>query len=132
MKRGLFVILIILICSCSAVKKSSYLIEEDEIFVTRKYIGNYLDYRHTGPDTYDGPNLIWIKTSQDNLYGKISAYARKCEFSVGDRIYLKREYYNPGIVSGFWMFQVENDSSVYYKVTDFQYDKKVSTQSLFQ
>lgn len=132
MKKGLFLLLMFLIFSCSTSKKSSYFLGEDEMFVTRKFLGNFLDYRHTGPETFNGPNIIWIKTSMDNIYGKISAYSKKCEFSVGDRIYLKRAYYNPGVVSGFWEYQVENDSSVFYRVSEFQYDKKVLVQSWFQ
>jgi hypothetical protein len=121
-----------IVISCTTSRKPYYLLGEDEIFVTRKYIGNYLDYRHTGPTTFDGPNIIWIKTSMDNTYGKISAYSKKCEFSVGDKIYLKRTYYTPGTISGYWGYQVENDSSVYYRATDYQYDKKVLIQSWFR
>jgi len=120
-----------IIISCSTAKKTSSILEADEILITRKYIGNFIEYRHTGPDTFDGPNIIWIKTTLDNTYGKISAYGKKCDFSAGDRIYLKRSYYTPGTVSGYWIYQVENDSSVYYRASDYQYDKKVLIQSWF-
>jgi hypothetical protein len=112
-------------------KKSSLIIEEDELFIIRKYVGNFIEYRHTGSETYGGPNLIWIKTSMDNTYGKISAYSKNCEFSAGDKLYLKRIYYTPGGVSGYWVYQIENDSSVYYRVTDFQHDKKVLVETWF-
>lgn len=112
-------------------KKPDQTIIEDKLLVSRKYIGSYLDYRHTGPDTYNGPNLIWIKTSMDKTYGKISAYGKKCEFSVGNKLYLKRRFYSPGGVSGYWEYQIENDSSVYYKLTDFQYDRKVYVETWF-
>lgn len=112
-------------------KKSSLLLEEDEIIITRKFVGRFVDYRQTGPETNGGPNIIWIKTSMDNTYGKISAYSKKCEFSVGDNLYLKRKYYTPGGVSGYWMYQIENDSSVYYKVSDFQHDNKVLVETWF-
>jgi hypothetical protein len=111
--------------------KSAELLDEDEFLITRKYIGNFLDYRHTGPDTYSGSNLIWIKTSMDKTYGKISAYGKTCRFSVGDRLYLRKLYYSPGNVSGYWIYQIENDSSIYYRVSEYQYDKKVSVESMF-
>jgi hypothetical protein len=112
-------------------KKSSLLLGEDDLIILRKYVGNFLDYRLTGPETYDGPNIIWIKTSMDKIYGKISAYGKKCDFSVGDNLYLKRSYYAPGGIFGYWVYQIENDSSVYYRLTDFQHDKKVFVESWF-
>lgn len=112
-------------------KKSDDLLEEDELLITRKYIGNFLDYRHTGPDTYSGSNLIWIKTSMDKTLGKISAYGKTCRFSVGDRLYLRKLYYSQGNVSGYWIYQIENDSSIFYRVSEYQYDQKVSVETMF-
>jgi hypothetical protein len=113
-------------------RKSSLIVEEDELFIIRKYVGTFIDYRHTGIDTYEGPNLIWIKTSMNNTYGKISAYGKNCEFSAGDNLYIKRTYYTPGGISGYWMYQIEDDSSLYYRVTDFQHDKKVFVETWFK
>jgi hypothetical protein len=113
-------------------KESSALIVEDEMVIVRKYVGKFIDYRHTGYETYGGPNLIWIKTSLEKTYGKISAYGKNCEFSVGDNLYIKRIFYTPGGISGYWIYQIENDSSVYYRVSDFQSDKKVFSESWFE
>ena len=99
--------------------------------ITRKYVGLYMDYRQTGSETFSGTNLIWIKTSLESTYGKISAYGKKCEFSVGDRLYLTRKYYSPGGVSEYWEYIIENDSSVYYRVTEFQNDHKVFVKDWF-
>lgn len=107
-------------------------VSEDELFISRRYVGNFLDYRQTGPDDYNGPNIIWIKTTMESTFGKISAYGKKCEFSVGDKLYLKRKYYSPGQVSGYWEYQIENDSSIYYKATEFQYDRKVYLETWFK
>ena len=112
-------------------KKSDLIIEEDELLITRKFVGSYLDYRHTGPETYGGPNIIWIKTSMEKTYGKISAYGKNCDFSVGDNLYLNRTYYAPGGICGYWIYQIENDSSVSYRVTDLQHDKKVFIETWF-
>jgi len=90
-----------------------------------------MDYRHTGPESFAGPNIIWIKTSMDNTFGKISAYGKKCDFSPGDRLYIRRIYYTPGGVFGYWEYQIENDSSIYYKVSEFQHDNEVSITTWF-
>jgi hypothetical protein len=112
-------------------KRSSEVVIEDEFLVTRKYVGDYLDYRHTGPSTSDGPNLIWIKTTLDKTFGKLSAYGKTCDFKKGDKLYIRRVYYSPGDVSGYWVYQVENNSSQFYRLSEFQYDKKVFVESLF-
>jgi len=130
MKKLLLLLLIGVIISCSTSKKAPVLIDEDQLLITRLYVGNYIDYRHTGPEVSGGPHLIWIKTTMDSTYGKISAFGRKCDFSEGDKIYLKRTNYTLG-VSEYWKYQVENDSSIFYKATDFQYDKKVLVESWF-
>jgi hypothetical protein len=119
------------VLSSKTSEKGSNAIEEDKLFVSRKYVGKFLDYRQTGPKDNNGPNLIWIKTSMENTLGKVSAYGKKCDFSVGDKLYLKRTQYSLGGVSGYWEYQIENDSSIYYRVTNFQYDKKVSVESWF-
>lgn len=112
-------------------EKASSLVEEDELVIMRKFVGKYIDYRHTGPFAGEGPNIIWIKTSMEKFYGKISAYGRNCKFSVGDNLYIKRLLYTPGGISGRWIYQIENDSSAYYRLTDLQYDKKVFIGSWF-
>ena len=112
-------------------KKSSQAVTEDKLFISRRYVGNFVDYRQTGSDTFNGPNIIWIKTSMDDIFGKISAYGKKCDFSVGDKLYIKRSYYTPGGIFGFWIYRIENDSSVYYKITDFQHDRKVMVETWF-
>jgi len=113
-------------------KKNTPDIAEDKLFISRKYVGRFLDFRQTGPKNNNGPNLIWIKTSMDVTFGKISAYGKKCEFSVGDNLYIRRAYYSPGGISGFWVYQIENDSSVYYRATAFQHDRKVFVDTWFK
>lgn len=113
-------------------KKTTPEIIEDELVIVRKYVGRFLDFRHTGSDTYSGPNLLWIKTTMENIYGKISAYGKNCDFSAGDNLYIKRILYAPGGISAYWIYQIENDSSVYYRVTDFQNDKKVFVEGWFE
>jgi hypothetical protein len=113
-------------------KKPTPDVLEEKLFLSRKYAGKFIDYRHTGPTTFNGPNIIWIKTSMESIFGKISAYGKKCGFSAGDNLYLKRTFYNPGGISGYWVYQIENDSSVFYRLTDFQHDHKVAVETFFR
>jgi hypothetical protein len=112
-------------------KRSSEEVIEDQFVVTRKYAGEYIDYRHTGPGTSEGPNIIWIKTSLDKSLGKLSAYGKTCQFTPGDKLYIRRIFYSPGDVTGYWVYQIENNSSVFYRLSEFQYDKKVYVETLF-
>jgi hypothetical protein len=114
-----------------AIKRSTEIVIEDEFLMTRKYVGVFLDYRHTGPSTSDGPNIIWIKTSMEKNFGKLSAYGKNCDFTMGDKLYIRRTFFSPGDVSGYWIYQIENDSTVYYRLSEFQYDKKVYVETLF-
>jgi hypothetical protein len=114
-----------------ASEQSSPLVEEEELFISRKYVGRFIDFRHTGLSSLEGPSLIWIKTSMEGIYGKISAYGKNCKFSVGDNLYVRRTLYTPGGISGRWIYQIENDSSAYYRCTDFQHDKKIFVYTWF-
>jgi len=124
-----FILLIVLCISCATAEKSG-LFPENDLFVTRKYVGNFLDYRSADHSGFGEPYIIWIKTTQDSVYGKISAYSRKCEFEPGDRLFIRRIYQSPGIF-GYWIYQIENENRVTYKISEFQYGNKVLAQSWF-
>jgi hypothetical protein len=124
MKKLLLLALTGIIFSCSTTKQSSLHLQEDQFLITRKYIGNFTGYFHTGPQIIGGIDLIWIKTTIYSTFGKISAYSKTCDFSVGDRIYLKPIYSIPGKF-GYWEYQIENDSSVVYKVSEFRFENNV-------
>jgi hypothetical protein len=130
MKRILFLIFIGLFVSCSPGKRTYSYVKNNDLSITRKYIGNFLDYSHTGPEVFGGVHLIWIRTTQFNSFGKISAYGKDCRFSVGDKIYIKRLYSTPG-PDGSWEYQIENDSSVVYRLSKYRYENNVLVQALF-
>jgi hypothetical protein len=132
MKRALLLMLVAITASCSTPRKSTSEITEDDLIITRKYVGDFIEYRHTGPENYEGPNIIWIKTTMENQYGKISAYGRRCDFAAGDRLYLRRMFYSPGIVSGYWVYVIENDGAVSYRATDLQHDREVFINTWFE
>jgi len=131
MKKLLFLILMGLLIACSTSKKSSSLLEEDQLYITRKYIGDFLEYCHTGPQIVGGKDLIWIKTSVYTTYGKISAYGKTCDFSVGDKIYLKPVSSTTGDI-GNWVYQIENDFSINYRVSEFRFENNVFTRNWSQ
>jgi hypothetical protein len=131
MKKLLFLILMGLLIACGTSKKSSSLLEEDQLYITRKYIGDFLEYCHTGPQIVGGKDLIWIKTSVYTTYGKISAYGKICDFSVGDKIYLKPVSSTTGDI-GNWVYQIENDFSINYRVSEFRFENNVFTRNWSQ
>lgn len=128
MKKFLFLILLFLAFSCSPVKKSSSLLQEEQFTISRRYIGNFLGYSHTGAQIVGGKDLIWIKTTVYNTFGKISAFGKTCDFNVGDKIYLKPTNATPWKFDD-WEYQIENDASVGYKVSDFRFENNIFTRS---
>lgn len=132
MRRLLFILSAgIILTSCGISRRTYTPVAEDELLITRRYVGDYLEYRNTDPEVFRGYNIIWIKTSLDSTYGKISAYGRKCNFSPGDRLYLRRTYLAPGGISGYWIYRIENESDVTYRLTEFQHDSEVPVQTWF-
>jgi hypothetical protein len=130
MKKLLLLVLMVATVSCSTTKKYTSIREQGELLNTRKYIGNLVDYCHTGPEVFGGANLIWIKTTLYNTFGKISVYSKKCEFNPGEKLYLRRTSSTPG-VCGDWSYQIENDSSLVYTVSEYRYENNVLARSWF-
>lgn len=121
---------LIVLTSCAATNQSA--LQENELFMTRKYVGKFVEYRYTGPEKFGDPHLIWIKTTMDSTYGKISAYSQKCEFNKGDRLYIRRNYYSPGSAFGYWIYQIESeDNKAFYRLSEFQHESKVLITSWF-
>ncbi|SDC42737.1 hypothetical protein [Williamwhitmania taraxaci] len=132
MRTLLFLLFAGIITACSTTNNSSSHFEEDRIFLTRKYVGQFVTYRYTEPELTGMPNIIWIKTSRDTIFGKISAYSKKCDFAVGDRLYLKRTFITPAGSMGYWNYTIENNVEVHYPLIDYQSDKKVLIENWFE
>ena len=123
MKRILFLAGLFLIVSCAPASKTGP--GEDSLLLTRKYVGNFVEYRQHIPEKLGQPYLIWIKTTMDSTYGKISAFSERCDFKPGDRLYIKRNLVSPGPISTYWEYQIESDdNSIVYRLSDFQHDRK--------
>jgi len=131
MKRFLFLVIMSLTISCSISKRTSSGPDKGDFYLTRRYIGRFMDYRHTGPEVIPGTDLIWIKTDIVNNFGKISAYGTKCNFSAGDKIYLKSTSSVSGTTGSFG-YQIENDSSICYTVSEYQYANKTFVRTWSQ
>ncbi|HOW39775.1 MAG TPA: hypothetical protein PL123_04460 [Bacteroidales bacterium] len=123
----------LIIGSCSTGGKASFSgdVDGEQLVTTRKFAGTFLEYRATVTDDLPRVEVVWIKTSLESIYGKICAEGKRCEFRKGDRLYLTRKHYNPGMVGGRWEYFIENDSAVIYKLTDYQSDKHVSAKTWF-
>lgn len=130
MKWNLILGLALIVASCATSKKSS--VDEDSLILTRKYVGNFIEYRQYIPEKIGDPYLIWIKTTMDSTYGKITAYSERCDFKKGDRLYIKRIQLSPGLISTYWEYQIESDDNPnFYRLSDFQHDRKNLIQSWF-
>lgn len=117
--------------SCVSFNKSG-LFPEDELFVTRKFVGNFVECEIIPPSYFGNPHLISITTTLDTLYGKISAYSKKCDFLQGDRLYVRRVYQTTGVF-GSWIYEIENENPIRisYQISQFQSGKKILAQSWF-
>ena len=129
-KLGLFSVMLAVI-SCSVSNKAG-LLTEDQLFVTRKYVGNFVEGEIKPPSFFGNPHVLLITTTLDSIYGKISAYSRKCEFQQGDRLYVKRVYQSTEIF-GSWIYQIENDNpvKVYYQISEIRNGNKVLAQEWY-
>jgi hypothetical protein len=125
-----YILLVMFTMGCSSVGKLST--QKEEMVMTRKYVGNFVEFRQTAPARFGDPNLIWIKTTMEDSYGRISAYSKECDFTPGVRLYIRKVYTTPGGISGYWEYQIESDDAkVSYRMTEFQNDKKVSVTTWF-
>jgi len=124
------ILIIIVVQGCSGTRAAS----EGSLVVTRKYVGNFLDYRLTdskGPLT---PDIFWIKTTLEGQYGKIGVYARgDMEFTPEERLYLRKYYFqNPAM--GSWEYRLESgNQQVFYVIygTSIDPNRKSALNRLF-
>jgi hypothetical protein len=108
--------LILTLLSCAVSRQP---IVEDEIVASRRYVGNFIRYEYASPNDYGWPNTEWIVTTKFGVYGRISAYSNGCRFSPGDRLYIRKVGDSP-MADSYWSYQIENESNVNYKLSEFQ------------
>ncbi len=117
--------------SCSVTNKTG-LLPEDQLFITRKYVGDFVEGRITAPAFFGSPHILLITTTLDSLYGKISVYSRKCDFKPGDRLYVRRIYRKTDVF-GSWIYEIENNNPVRvsYQVSEIRNGNKVLAQDWY-
>ena len=130
MKKLIFLAITCLTISCSTQLKTHSYLQDDQVIVTRRCIGNFINYSKTGPEVFGGVNLIWIRTTQFNTFGKISAFGKDCKFQEGEKIYIKRLYTTPG-PCGSWEYVIENDSSDVYMMSKYRFENNMLVQASF-
>ncbi len=113
-KRMALLFVLFIIAGCTTTRP---LLGEDSLIITRKYVGNFLDYRIAGEGGPLNPKIFWIKTSLESDYGKIGVYARKqMEFKPYERLYLRRTYFQHMAISS-WTYQLESsDQKIFYNI----------------
>lgn len=134
-KGDLRLITLMLLClsaACTTTDKtaSTPLIEEDKLYVTRVFVGQFVDYRHTLPDKFGNPDLIWLTTTLDSIHGRISAFSEECNFRQGERLYLRRMLTTMGREKA-WIFTVENESTVSYRVNEYHNHSNPIVDNIF-
>ena len=120
MKKLGFILLMLTGISCATTERSGSS-SQDQLVITRKYVGNFVNYSNPASSLV-GPHVILIKTSQDSVYGYIPVCTRKCKFEPGDRLYIRRGY-QPNGRSGYWVYQIENEkvNKISYRLDDHEY-----------
>jgi hypothetical protein len=118
------------IAGCSSTRSAS----EGSLVVTRKYVGNFLDYRLTDDAGPLAPDIYWIKTTLEGQYGKIGVYAKgEMNFSPLDRLYLRRyAFQNPAMTT--WEYRLESSNQeIFYIIygTSIDSSRKAAINRLF-
>jgi hypothetical protein len=131
MRRLGFLLVMLIGISCTVTKKTGFL-PEDQLFVTRKYVGNFVEGQVTAPSFFGSPHILLITTTLDSLYGKISAYSRKCDFQPGERLFVRRVYQTSDVF-GSWVYQIENENTVKvsYQIREMRNGNKVLAQDWY-
>jgi hypothetical protein len=107
--------LIISVAIISACSVSEPVMPQEELMITRKYVGNLLDYRRVEGEGLLDPDVVWLKTTLESNYGKIGIYVKgELRLDTNERLYLRRAD-SPGIDQ--WNYFLESNSGeVYYRL----------------
>jgi hypothetical protein len=109
--------LIITVAIISACSVSEPVMPQEELMITRKYVGNLLDYRRVEGEGLLDPDVVWLKTTLESNYGKIGIYVKgELKLDTNERLYLRRTHADsPGIDQ--WNYFLESNSGeVYYRL----------------
>ena len=117
MRTIILLLMVLAMAGCTTTKQITP--EEDVMYITRRYVGTFLDYRYVKPQRLVDPHTTWVKTSLEEIYGKIPVVSRKCKFTPGEPLFVRRRFISlPGNVSGFWHYSLESSNKkIYYPLS---------------
>jgi len=102
------------IASCTVTEP---VIQQDQLLITRKYVGNLLDYRRVEGEGLLDPDVVWLKTTMENNYGKIGIYIKgELKLDTGERLYIRRTHSDTPGISQWTYFLESNTGEVYYRL----------------
>jgi len=122
-KLNNLLVCILILSSCASSRPP--LLPEDELVLTRQYVGNFVEYKDI-PQKWSYVNTMRIRTSTQTTQVLV-VYGSKCEFKEGEQLYLKRDYTTREIW-GDWEYNLENDNGTRYKICQFDFKDKILVQ----
>ena len=109
--------LIIVIAILSACSVSETVMQEEQLMITRKYVGNLLDYRRVEGEGLLDPDVVWLKTTLESNYGKIGIYVKgELKLDVNERLYLRRSHADTPGINQWNYFLESNSGEVFYRL----------------
>ncbi len=113
--RIIYLIIVIAILSACSVSES--VMQEEQLMITRKYVGNLLDYRRVEGEGLLDPDVVWLKTTLESNYGKIGIYVKgELELDVNERLYLRRSHADTPGINQWNYFLESNSGEVFYRL----------------
>jgi len=113
--RSIYIIMVVAILSACSV--SEPVMQEEQLMITRKYVGNLLDYRRVEGEGLLDPDVVWLKTTLESNYGKIGIYVKgELELDVNERLYLRRAHADTPGINQWNYFLESNSGEVFYRL----------------
>lgn len=130
---GPFLLFLLVLVSCTTTDKITNL-AEDTMYITRKYVGVYQEYRFVVRENWGDPNICFVKTTQDSIYGKIGVQSKIIKYEFGELLYINRKYISyPNSLFGRWVYQLESSNSKYvYSIIRFTKDRYKELDNAFK
>jgi len=133
------ILLTAMVLSSCAILKEPGLLPEDELFQTRKYVGLFLDYELISPAKFGSAPVMLVRTEMPHVYNgnpttkimNILIYSRRCDYDLGDKIYIRRMQIPINSLESHWVYYLECDGNPSYKLRQFEFDNKLLVQSWF-
>lgn len=113
--------------SCAVSDHTASLQPEDKLFVSRKYVGQYVS-SSTERLGFGMPRVTYVQTDSKE-YDSIVIYGKDCKFVQGERLYIRCRWVQPS-AAGYWAYELEGEAAQ-YRLGQFGYGAKLLTQSWY-